>query len=419
MDMAKLIERARKVLFSPKSEWPVIAGESATIKGLYTQYILILAALPAVFGFIKGSLIGHGAFGIHVRTPMLAGLASMVVGYVLSLVVLYLVALIINALASRFDARKDLVQAMKVACYAWTAAWIAGIGVIVPGLGWLIALAGGVYSIYLLYLGLPHAMQCPPEKAGGYTAVSVILAVLLSWILGLVVAGITMTGTLGSVGLSGGGGQSGSSSVSFDKDSRLGKLFAIGQNMKEAGEAMQRADSENDAEASGKAMQTMMGALSGSKDGKPVQSLAPAEIKAFLPESLGDLKRKNVSSKRQGGGMGIQISEARADYVGADGSQKVRISLTDMPAAGGLVAMAGAFGGESDSRTEHGYEKTYSSDGRRIHEKWDNRSRSGEFGIMLGNRFQATVKGNAGSMDELKAIISRLDLAGLEHAGEG
>ncbi len=57
MDFSKLIERARKVLLSPKNEWPVIAAEPATIKGLYTRYILVLAALPAVFGFIKGSLI--------------------------------------------------------------------------------------------------------------------------------------------------------------------------------------------------------------------------------------------------------------------------------------------------------------------------------------------------------------------------
>lgn len=416
MDLSNVIERAKKVLFSPRNEWPVIAAETATIKGLYTRYILILAALPAVFGFIKGSLIGHGAFGLHVRTSILAGLTSLIVGYVLSLVVLYLVALIINALAGHFGARKDMVQAMKVVCYAWTAAWIAGIGVIVPGLGWLIAMAGSVYSIYLLYLGLPHTMQCPPEKAAGYTAVSVILAVVLSWILGLVVAGISMTGALGNLAASGGGSQTDSSAVSFDKDSRLGQLIAIGQNMQQAGEAMERAESENDTEASAKAMQAMMGAMNGRKDGKPVQSLASDELKAFLPESLGDLKRGNISSSRQGN-IGMQLTEASADYTSADGSQRIRIKLTDAPALVGVMSMAGAFGSESESESSHGYEKTYVNDGRRINEKWNSKSRRGEFGIMLAGRFQISAKGNVQSMDQLKEIVGRLDLAGMQRLG--
>src|SRR3546814_5811878 len=78
---------------------------------------------------------------------------------------LYVVALSINALAPTFGGRKDQLQAVKVIGYAWTAAWVAGIATIVPWLGWLVVLAGGIYSIYLLYLGLPHTMKCPPEKA--------------------------------------------------------------------------------------------------------------------------------------------------------------------------------------------------------------------------------------------------------------
>ncbi len=54
-------------------------------RDLYKNYILILAAIPAVFGFIKGSLIG-------IDVPMIgtisvgvgAGLAGMVVSYALS-----------------------------------------------------------------------------------------------------------------------------------------------------------------------------------------------------------------------------------------------------------------------------------------------------------------------------------------------
>ena len=54
-------------------------------------------------------------------------------------------------------------------------------------LGGLIALAGLVYGIYLLYLGLPQTMKCPPERSAGYTAVAVIIAIVAGWVLFAVV----------------------------------------------------------------------------------------------------------------------------------------------------------------------------------------------------------------------------------------
>src|SRR3546814_3848090 len=96
-----------------------------------------------------------------------------------------------------------MTQALKTVAYAWTASWVAGIAVIVPWLGWLIAVAGAVYAIYLLYLGLPHTMKCPPEKAGGYTAVSVIIAIVLSWIVGAIIAGVIGTAAMNGAAMSG------------------------------------------------------------------------------------------------------------------------------------------------------------------------------------------------------------------------
>ena len=166
MDSAKLIARAKNILTTPKTEWPVAAAEPATVNNLYLGYIAIIAALPVIAQFIKGSLIGTSFLGVTVRAGIGAGIGRMILGYILSLVLVYVMALIINALAGTFGAKPNLIQALKTVAYAWTAWWIAGIGVIVPWLGLLIMLAGGVYSIYLLYLGLPHTMQCPAEKAG-------------------------------------------------------------------------------------------------------------------------------------------------------------------------------------------------------------------------------------------------------------
>lgn len=196
MDIGNLITRAKGIIFNPRTVWPVAAEEPDSIRGLYLGYIAILAALPVIAGFIKNSLIGYGAFGVTVRTPVGMGIVGMIVRYVLSLVVVFVVALIVDALADTFQGQKNQVQALKAIGYAWTAAWIAGIAVIIPWIGWLIALAGAIYSIYLLHVGLPVTMKCPKDKATKYTALTVVISVVLSWVVGLIAASIIGTAAL-------------------------------------------------------------------------------------------------------------------------------------------------------------------------------------------------------------------------------
>ena len=403
-----IVERVKSILTSPRSEWPVIAAEPATVAGLYTGYIMWLAAIPAVFGFIKGSLIGHGMFGVSVTTPIFAGLIGMVLGYVLGLVVLYVVALIVNALAPTFAGEKNQVQALKAVGYAWTAAWVAGIAVILPWLGWLVPLAGGIYSIYLLYLGLPHTMKCPPEKSLGYTAVTVVITIVLSVIIGLVISGVTGVGALATGAISGSGG-SGSSNVRVDSDSRLGQLAEMGRRMEEAGRQAEAARASGDSQAEGRALGAMMGAMTGaaSADGEPVEATEPDALRALLPEALGDLRRSSISASRSGS-MGMQLSEASADYAAEDGSGRISVEIRDMAAVSGMMAMAGAFGVEESRETDDGFERTYTRDGQLINEEWNSRRNRGTYSAVVANRFQIEASGEAGSIDELKAIVERL-----------
>ena len=401
-----MIDRARAILTSPKAEWPVIAAEPATVTSLYTGYIMWLAAIPAVFGFIKGSLIGHSLFGVSVSTPILAGIMGMVLGYVLGLAVLYLVAMIVNVLAPTFGGRKDQVQALKAVGYAWTAAWVAGIAVILPWIGWLVALAGAIYSIRLLYLGLPHTMKSPPEKSLGYTAVIVICTLVLSWIIGLVVAGVTGVGAMAAGAMAG----AGSSNVSVDRDSRFGQLAEMGRRMEAASEQLEQARASGDADAEGKAFGAMMGALSGAggADGQPLEAVAPDALRGLLPEKLGNLQRTSVSASRNGA-MGMQVSEASAEYANADGSGRVKVQITDLAGMSGMMAMAGAFTVEQSTETDDGFERTYSRDGRLVTEEWNSRTGYGKYSAIVDNRFQVEARGQAGSIDELKDIVGRID----------
>ncbi len=192
MDLNKVIQRARSLLVSPKTEWPVIAAEPATPADLYRNYIMILAAIPPVCHFIKISILGYAWHGFRVyRLGIGAGLAAAVIEYGISLLAVYVLAVIIEALAPNFAGQSNRMQALKLAGYSYTASWVAGFAHILPGVYALVALAGAIYSGYLLYLGIPSTMKVLPERAGGYTAVTIVIALVLGWIIALITGGIT------------------------------------------------------------------------------------------------------------------------------------------------------------------------------------------------------------------------------------
>lgn len=180
IDWQRILARARAIIVQPVPTWRVIAGETETTNSLYRNYIAVMAAIPPLFSFIKGSILGFGSmFGVSIRIGIVAGLGSMLVTYLLSLLAIYLFALIIEALAPRFDGQRDRVQALKTVAYAFTASCIAGAAVIIPGIGSLVYFAGVVYSFYLLYLGVQVTLAVPVEKAAGFTAVCVVAGIVL------------------------------------------------------------------------------------------------------------------------------------------------------------------------------------------------------------------------------------------------
>lgn len=185
---SSLVTRVKNILMTPRAEWPRIDAEPATVGGIYASYVAILAAIGPVASLIGQQVFGYSMFGITYKPPIGYSIAQAVLTYVLSLVGIYVIALIIDALAPSFGGTKDNLKAFKVAAYSWTAAWIAGIFGIIPMLGILAIL--GLYSLYLLYLGLPVLMKVPQDKAIGYTVVIVVAAIVLWFIIAAIVGAL-------------------------------------------------------------------------------------------------------------------------------------------------------------------------------------------------------------------------------------
>ena len=189
-----LVDRARSLILQPGLEWKVIDAEPQTVQGLYTSYVMVLSAIPAICGFIGFSLVGVGEFGATYRVPMATGVAHMVVSYVMSLGCVYVLALVIDALAPGFGGEKSLIQALKVSAFTPTPLWLAGVFSVIPSL-WIIGALLSIYSLYLLYVGLPILMKTPEDKAIA-CAVVVIMAAIVLVVVVKVVIDLTIPGPI-------------------------------------------------------------------------------------------------------------------------------------------------------------------------------------------------------------------------------
>jgi len=407
-----LIERVQSILLKPKQTWPVIAEEGGDTASVFTGYVMILAAIPAICGFIGLSLIGVGGFGVSYRVPILTGVVQMIVSYLLSLAMVFVLALIVNGLAPTFAGTKDSLRAIKLVAYGCTAIWISGIFSLLP----MIAILGvllGLYSIYLIYTGIAVMMRCPPEKAGAYTAVVIVCGIVVAIVIAAVVSllGPGRGMGLGSAGAGAVGGPSGNvtikgpdgTSVTINPDA----MTDMAKRMEEASKRMESAQKSGDSAAAGKAMGEMMGAITGGT----ATPIAAADLKTMLPESVGDLKRTGIEAS-SGQAMGIAGSSAKATY--AAGDRRLDLSITDSGGLAGLATMAGWANMTMDKETDGKVEKVYKDGARTVHEEYQKDGSHGEVTVLLGNGVIVEANGSKVDAETLKKVLAGLDLARIE-----
>ncbi len=184
-----IVTRAKGILLNPKYEWEVVKEESTSVQELFTKYAVILAAIPAVAGFIGFSVFGMNMGFASFKMPIGSGFGHAVFTYILGLAGVYLVGYIIDWLAPTFGAQKDLLQSMKVAVYSSTASWVGGIFKIIPALSFITMLAG-IYGLYLLYVGLKTVKDVSQDKIIGYFVSVIIITIIVYFIIGAITSSV-------------------------------------------------------------------------------------------------------------------------------------------------------------------------------------------------------------------------------------
>lgn len=442
------ISRVKNIVMAPTAEWQVIAPESTSIAQLYMGYVAILAALATVMAFVRMALIGVRLplGGGVMRYPMSSALSTAVMSFVFGLIGVFLVGLIINGLAGTFSAQKDQRQALKVAAYSLTPAFLSSILALSPVLPTLLQFLAGCYGIYVLYLGLPVVMGAPKEKAVGYTAAVVICTILLGVLLGAIAGGLgifgSRSGMFGSTSPFGAqtaeqqqaaARDQGAAAVGNVIGNMLGTdekgkagLGAALSNLVKAGEQQQAAqqnagansagnapptaaDTQNAVAAGGGLLTALGGALGGPNRAAPVDF---KNLSDLLPASLQGMKRTSAQGSAQGA-LGVKTTSATADYVGANGAS-VHLEIADMTGVSGLMDLANNLVQSTTSQSDTGYEKDVTLNGRSAHEKYDAPNKKGDISMQIAKRFTVDVTGQGVDMAALEQAYSQIDLSRLE-----
>jgi hypothetical protein len=374
-----LVDRAKAIILKPKEEWPLIAAEPMSQGHIFKSWVLPLAAIGPVADLIGGQVFGYGGFGFSFRPSLMGAITSAILLYALTVIGIYVLALIADWLAPKFDGQSNRLNALKLAAFGSTAAFLAGIFSLIPALSVFGLL--GLYSIYLFYTGAPLLMRVPVAKAGGYVAVTIICAIVLRFVIAAFVGLITVASF---------GGPAAMMSSTSDDDEVSGTVAIPGMGSIDVGEVEKMSQRMEDA-ASGKT--------------KPV---AVDSLKGLLPANLGAYQRTAVETM----GAGSMGTSVEGTYTAEERSFDLKI--TDMHGIGALAGLGSALGVEQSREDADGYERTGTVDGAMQTEEWSNTTSRGKFGRVVADRFLVEANGYAQNIDELKAAVAAVDPDDLE-----
>jgi hypothetical protein len=171
-----IIAKAKGLLVEPGKTWDSIAAEPMTLGGVFTGYVLPLAAIPSIASAIGAFLGGN-----------LPSYSELLISYVIAVASVLIMGKIMPPLAARFGAAPDANAGMKLAAFAPTGAWVGGLALIVPSVGGLLALVGALYTLFLFYDGAQRLFPVEPVKARMLGFAAVLASILLNMLIGLAV----------------------------------------------------------------------------------------------------------------------------------------------------------------------------------------------------------------------------------------
>lgn len=379
-----LPSRVKAMLLDPVGAWARIDEEDPPVSAVATGWLLPLASLGALAGLLGMWLFGTGGFGVTVRYGFGTSLRFALQGLVVLLLMVSISAAIVSALAPVFGGIRSYRRAFALVSYGAAGALVGSFAAIVPMLSF-VGLIGALYSLYLIFKGLPVIMKSAPGKSVPYLLVLFVASIVLSMV-------------MGAIGWRGGAG--------VGADDAQVTIATPGGEIRTTQSGIEKASRKIE-EVARRLESGVREPVEANADRQPI----PAQtLKSWLPAELAGLARKRFEVS-DGSVVGIGGSTASATYGSSD--RRIEIEVLDAGGASGLLsAFAGLHTGEKETDTT--VERAREVGRRRVIEKRFKDGSRAESTTILANGVMVKADARGFDLDALTAVLEGMDLGRLE-----
>ena len=189
VDWHFVLNRSKEVLLDPKGCWKIVKEDSRSLRDIYADYLVWIAAIPALIGFVRSCIIGLSVGPISFRMPFVQGLFYFIILAVVQLAAVFAAAYALEKLLPYFKLCLDRFNAFKIVAYSSVPSFLAGaVCLLAPGTSvfGLLAFIVALYSLCLLYHGLKEYLTVAEDakyKVYGACIATVVVVFVLCFAL--------------------------------------------------------------------------------------------------------------------------------------------------------------------------------------------------------------------------------------------
>ena len=195
--MENLISRAKNMITQPKVTWDVIKTEETSIPNLLTGYVFPLALIPAIASFIGYGFIGFNVGFLGQASSIEWGISQAIITFATAFIGIFISAWVISQLAKNFGTTVSLNDAIKLVAYSYTPSLLSGVFYLIPALT-ILTLFGGIYNLYVLYLGFQRITNVNEQQKSSYFLISliaiIVVSVVITFVLGIILTTFRLVG---------------------------------------------------------------------------------------------------------------------------------------------------------------------------------------------------------------------------------
>ncbi|MEM7442603.1 MAG: Yip1 family protein [Pseudomonadota bacterium] len=183
MDFTAFKERVRGMMLKPDATflsdgqpappWSIVARE---------HVLPLILASTVISGLMQLIFLQSSA------TPSGTLLLVIILHFVRNVFLVFAMAYVATRLSAAWGGRSDLDAGFVLVGLATTPMFLAGAVAPLPGLGWIITIAGVVYTFVLVFRGAPICLGIPIERRGmlvlALIGVDLLAGAIVLWLLG-------------------------------------------------------------------------------------------------------------------------------------------------------------------------------------------------------------------------------------------